>query len=79
MYFRQLYTLGGYANDKLEAKEETQGRKSREEERMVVIGKGEAMASDNSNNTVIFTKTIFSLHHCSNLSKVICGRKYLFF
>lgn len=50
----------------LEAKEETQGRKSREEwaisiqERMVVIGKREPMASDNSNNIVIFTNTIYS-------------------
>lgn len=50
----------------LEAKEETQGRKSREEwvisiqERMVVIGKREPMASDNNNNIVIFTNTIYS-------------------
>lgn len=74
MCLRKLYTLGGYANGKLELKEETRGRKSNEEavtstqERMVVIGKGEeAMASGNT-TSLIFTKIIFSLHQHSNLS-----------
>lgn len=81
MCFRKLYTLSGYAN-KLEAKEETQDRKSSKEavmliqERMMVIGKArEAMASDNGNITIIITKTILSLHHCSTLPKAICGGK----
>lgn len=73
--------MSGYAN-KLEAKEETQDRKSSKEavtliqEGMKVIGKAkEAMASDNGNITIIITKTILSLHHYSSLPKAICGRK----
>lgn len=75
MRFRKLYTLSGYAN-KLEAKEETQDRKSSKEavtliqERMMVMGKAKkAMASDNGNITIIITKTISSLHHYSTCQK----------